>query len=430
MLHPKETLKLFSLLLNQKTAYKELVEFLFQNKIPKSDDFLKELDPSSIVTEATFLNSGKTIISQPVKRPQRTSRVRGSGDECGMLRRILGDYCNISFIKTYKYRKRPAGIPKFSVVVPTFNGSHRINHTLASLLLQVDILPEEYEILVIDDGSVDDTRSVVETFNSSKVSTGYIRLQKNYGPSTARNVGILAARGDFICFTDDDCEVPPNWISSFQQAFEENPEIAGVGGWYQTNENIDESIFDRYMYWYSLPTATTNVKSATMGYNACGNSANVCYRREVLLAVGGFNPVFRYPAVEDWELKVRLHKNLFSLLAKPPPVRHRKRLTFSSYARAVILRGWGRFLLYKIHGIMPFYYNITLINLTVLTIQHWRKLLTNLDGTLKLPLREKISFIFLAALTNFFFWIGKYLIPFELLEQRQKEMAEDEGLTM
>src|SRR5258708_39284134 len=90
-----------------------------------------------------------------------------------------------------------------SVIVPTYNCSSRIMNALQSIAAQT--YPHELiEILVIDDGSTDDTRGRVEEFIAqSPIKTHYV-FQENAGPAAARNNGICWARGDAIAFLDAD----------------------------------------------------------------------------------------------------------------------------------------------------------------------------------------------------------------------------------
>src|SRR3989338_6722686 len=191
----------------------------------------------------------------------------------------------------------------FSVVIPTYNGAQRIAETITSLLDQQGDF--SFEIIVVNDGSNDSTPDVVKAFLSQRrIPLSYVRLNNNFGPSTARNVGILQSRKNFICFTDDDCTVPSSWLASFAQAFTEHREVAAVGGWYQTHGDARETIFDRYLYWHKLPYIGRIDKSFTES-NLCGNTANICYRREALLIAHGFNPVFRIPSMDNWYLRMR-----------------------------------------------------------------------------------------------------------------------------
>ena len=88
-------------------------------------------------------------------------------------------------------------MPKVSVIIPTYNRAHYICETIDSILAQTY---RDYEIIVVDDGSADNTRKVLQKYDG-KVRYFY---QKNRGPSAARNFGISQSQGEYIAFLDDD----------------------------------------------------------------------------------------------------------------------------------------------------------------------------------------------------------------------------------
>ena len=98
-------------------------------------------------------------------------------------------------------RKRP---PKVSVVIPTYNRAHLVGDAIRSVLRQTYT---DYEIVVVNDGSTDNTEDVVNGFQDDGIR--YVRHAQNRGLSAARNTGIGEARGEFIAFLDDDDEWLP-----------------------------------------------------------------------------------------------------------------------------------------------------------------------------------------------------------------------------
>ena len=99
----------------------------------------------------------------------------------------------------------------FSVVVPTYNRSRLLRPTLASVFAQED---DDWELIVVDDGSTDDTAEVVASFGQRVI---YLR-QENRGPSAARNAGIERARGRYVCALDSDDVWFPWTLSTFRTA--------------------------------------------------------------------------------------------------------------------------------------------------------------------------------------------------------------------
>src|SRR3979490_1155633 len=90
-----------------------------------------------------------------------------------------------------------------SIIIPTFNGASRIANCLDALRQQV--AGRDAEILVVNDGSTDNTANVVDRYPGVRLIT-----QANAGPAAARNRGALEARGKIILFTDDDCTPMPD----------------------------------------------------------------------------------------------------------------------------------------------------------------------------------------------------------------------------
>jgi len=114
-------------------------------------------------------------------------------------------------------------LPFFSVVVCCYNGADVLPQALKAL--QAQKYSGRMEIIVVDDGSKDDTYEVAKSFKKIRV----IRNVQNKGIAGARNVGITAAKGDIIAFTDDDCRPAPSWIKELAAAYD-NSTVLGAGG--------------------------------------------------------------------------------------------------------------------------------------------------------------------------------------------------------
>ncbi len=113
--------------------------------------------------------------------------------------------------------KRPA----ISIVIPTFNRAALLGEAIESLLAQER---KADEIIVVDDGSTDDTPQVLSRFGSAITAI----TQSNQGRSAARNVGLRAAQGDLITFLDSDDSLPPESIARRARVLESQPEIGVV----------------------------------------------------------------------------------------------------------------------------------------------------------------------------------------------------------
>lgn len=111
---------------------------------------------------------------------------------------------------------------RFSVVIPCYNGEKHIHISVESVLAQSF---EEYEVIVVDDGSRDATAETVKAL-ASKDERGRVRLveRENGGVSAARNSGILAARGEYVCFLDSDDQWLPEHLAALSEAIDRYPQ--------------------------------------------------------------------------------------------------------------------------------------------------------------------------------------------------------------
>lgn len=119
-----------------------------------------------------------------------------------------------------------------SVILPTYNCGHFLPDSLGSVLSQTYNF---YEIIVIDDGSTDDTKEVLNPF-MQKIK--YIHLEQNRGLPTARNIGIQAAQGKYIAFLDADDLWLPEKLQTDMEYFDKHPDVGMV---YSKHTNIDEN---------------------------------------------------------------------------------------------------------------------------------------------------------------------------------------------
>ena len=125
--------------------------------------------------------------------------------------------------------------PKFSVIIPSYNRAATLGRAIESLIQQ--IFPA-YEIIVVDDGSLDQTRSVLELF--PQVIYFY---QENKGVSAARNQGAEMAKGDWLIFLDSDDELLPSALLDFSISMLHRPKAHIFLGGYYLNKNGTETKF-------------------------------------------------------------------------------------------------------------------------------------------------------------------------------------------
>lgn len=210
-----------------------------------------------------------------------------------------------------------------SVIIPTRNRAADLRRCLAALAAQ-DYPKEQFEVIVCDDGSDEDLQPVLREFPQVR----YAR-QEPKGPATARNLGIAHATGAIVAMTDSDTLPDRSWLRNLMEAFAAHPEAAGVEGRVYAD---NEGQFD--------PLGEGPSNKAGGVYLTC----NIAYRRDVLVAIGGFDETFPYPAYEDTELAARAQEHGPIVWQPAAVVVHPERpLT----ARAVLkkLRHWEYILL-------------------------------------------------------------------------------------
>jgi len=129
-------------------------------------------------------------------------------------------------------------MPFFSIVIPTYNRAHLIVPTIQSVLAQ-DF--PDFEILIIDDGSTDDTEEVIETVFEHHEKIYYIR-KKNEERSIARNTGFRLAKGEYVVFFDSDDLLLPHYLTTLYEAIEKYPECNFFATKYQIDTNGEISM--------------------------------------------------------------------------------------------------------------------------------------------------------------------------------------------
>lgn len=187
--------------------------------------------------------------------------------------------------------------PKVSVILPTFNRALDLPRSIESVLNQTF---QDFELIVVDDGSTDDTKDVIERINSKKIR--YLRHDRNRGAAAARNTGLKLARGAFIAFQDSDDEWRDDKLEKHMQAFSAVPAMVGVvysGFWrirgrkkvYLPASGVEQK--DGHIYAELLKGNFVTPQCATV-------------RRDCFGKVGFFDE--RLPPLEDWDLFIRMSR--------------------------------------------------------------------------------------------------------------------------
>jgi glycosyltransferase involved in cell wall biosynthesis len=224
-----------------------------------------------------------------------------------------------------------------SVVIPTFNRAAVLCETLDALLVQE---PSELgcEILVVDDGSTDDTPSRVQSYVDQGAPIRFFACAHR-GPAAARNVGIDHARGDLILFTGDDMLTPPHFLQAHIAAHAAQPasQIAIVGDvrW------CPQLTITPFMRWLDHGGPYFHFHGFSDGDTVDHGSfitANLSLKR-AFLAVERFDETFAWAAFEDIELGYRLMHRGLELFFKSIPVHHLHPVTLKGVTRRMYNTG-------------------------------------------------------------------------------------------
>jgi O-antigen biosynthesis protein len=183
--------------------------------------------------------------------------------------------------------------PLVSVVVPTYNRATLVCRAVRSVLAQT--FPD-YEVLVVDDGSTDETEEAVRSIPDPRVH--YLRQSRNRGVSAARNRGIRAARGEFIAFLDSDDEWLPEKLERQVRVLQEAPEEVGLV--YSGVRSVDGSGSG----WTFRPRHRGDVYGEILEANPIHSGSSVMVRRNVVRTAGFFDEGI--PAIEDFDYWIRI----------------------------------------------------------------------------------------------------------------------------
>jgi glycosyltransferase involved in cell wall biosynthesis len=210
-----------------------------------------------------------------------------------------------------------------SVVIPTYNQSLRLEITLASFLYQTSSV--SFEIIVVDDGSTDETLTVLKSY-TKKLPLSIIQ-QSNKGRAAARNAGVLASQGELVLFCDSDRPVSNNWVESHADKHKKSQKkIVCVGEILEFFfANLEEkkqdilldiehnwenlSRFSRvYGYWKIIRSTFFNGECLLHAPWITTLIGNLSISRDFVLDVGLLDEDFKTWGFEHFEFGYRLHE--------------------------------------------------------------------------------------------------------------------------
>jgi cellulose synthase/poly-beta-1,6-N-acetylglucosamine synthase-like glycosyltransferase len=264
--------------------------------------------------------------------------------------------------------------PYMSVVVIVHNGQNTIGHAIESLLRQT--YPKSlYEIIVIDDGSTDETPKIVSAYKDVR----YRRLYPNQGIPAARNAGLAAVKGDVYVAFDDDCVAEPTWLSQLAKTYSQLQPV-GLGG-RLVDPRAQLGISDKYItardgnllrqsnkttkpahgiwrrlinYFSQQPALSADLSQ--LDYIAVEElyGANSAFPVEVLRAVGGWRPGMN--SIEDRDICRRIqikYPNRQFIVNPRAIITHERGQSLSQYLHRQYKQGPYNLFFYRQHNQLP-----------------------------------------------------------------------------
>jgi glycosyltransferase involved in cell wall biosynthesis len=228
---------------------------------------------------------------------------------------------------------------KLSLVVCTRNRASQLADCLDAM---IHLICEEYwELVIIDNGSIDNTSVIIEKFRDLFPGQLKVKIEASPGLSRARNQGWRAASGEIIIFTDDDCYPDPKFLQNYIACFEEDIRIGFVGGKILLHDPTD--------YRITLQESEERQEILPGSFINAGliQGANFACRRKAIETVNGFDELFgagtRFPC-EDVDILARISAAGWSGAYDPRPLiyHHHRRKTESDAAQLIVQYDRGR----------------------------------------------------------------------------------------
>ncbi len=202
--------------------------------------------------------------------------------------------------------------PLISIITPVYNGGY----AFVCCLLAIERSQfTDYEFIVVDDGSTDESAAIAQKFGAKILKTS-----GREGPGSARNLGAKVAQGEYLCFIDADCEICDDAIAKLATTLQSKPEIDALFGSYDDAPKATNFMaqYKNLMHHYVHQQGNEDAATFWAGFGVV--------RRSIFLKIGGFDiEQFPRPSIEDIELGYRLKQsNVNIYLAKDLQVKHHK----------------------------------------------------------------------------------------------------------
>ena len=227
----------------------------------------------------------------------------------------------------------------FSIIIPLYNRPQEIEELLGTLVNQ-DY--RDFEVIIIEDGSTQDARSIVESF-ADKLTIRYF-FKENGGQGFARNYAFQRAKGEYFVMFDSDCLIPPNYLTIVQAYLEKN-KLDAFGGPDAAHESFTP-VQKAISYSMTSPFTTGGIRGNKKHMGTFHpRSFNMGVSREIFEKVGGFKLT---RLGEDIEYSIRIQKAGYKIGLIPDAlVYHKRRTDFMQFYKQLHFFGRARINIYK-----------------------------------------------------------------------------------
>lgn len=232
--------------------------------------------------------------------------------------------------------------PFISIIIPARNAQATLKKCVDSIL---NLNYSNYEIIIINDGSTDETGKILLGYPGIKiVTTGGI------GASRARNMAVEFAKGEYIAFTDADCIVREDWLERLIEGFDYAPEAVSCGG--RQELPADASGFQKkiFLLMKKIGFVTDYIRKGKNKIAEVSHNASCCvmYKKDIFLKAGGFLNDF-WPG-EDVEFDYKLKNSGYKLVFNPKAIVFHYRVdNIVDFLKMMSRYGWSQGVLVRRH---------------------------------------------------------------------------------
>lgn len=229
-------------------------------------------------------------------------------------------------------------MPKISILIPAFNEEKVISECLSSLVAQTF---QDFEALIIDDASTDNTKSLIESFAAAHPHKIILKEYGKVGPGRARNRAAKDATGEFLVFTDADCVATTTWLEEIVKGFD-HESVGSTGGPHLAHPSSTdfqlkvEDFFSLTSFAGGFYKKNSDFRIRETSHNPL---CNVAYRSEIFHRLNGFKEDL-WPG-EDVEMDLKVKDAGFKITYNPRAVvYHHRPETIQQFRK--VMHAYGR----------------------------------------------------------------------------------------